>query len=228
MKKTDDKVTKRLRDIPNIYADRTESAQVSARRYMEGWEEAKVAVRCGSAPDMRAGLGLTIKQFAQLLEVSEQTASYLCCFMRELTFAQELLLVHAVDFARKQGYVSDKNKHFKKLMAFLHGDEDADPRIDEVKGLLKELINGEFSGEISQHKISIVFFENSRTFSDVRAKGDRIILRLNANNWNEDGESVALKSILRHELLHISTGLDDDDPKFKAEARKRKIDIWNV
>lgn len=121
-----------------------------------------------------------------------------------------------------------ENKNFNALMNFVHGKDTEDPRVDEVKKILLELMNGEFSGEISQEKFRITFMENTRQIAYVRAEGDRIILRLNANLWDKDGNASALKSILRHELLHVSTGLDDDDPKFKAEARKRGIDIWNV
>jgi len=102
------------KDLPNFYAPRSGQAKIDAREYMQGWEQAKIAVRCPPAREVRQMLNLSIKQFAQLLDISERQVSYIEIGMRELTFAQKLLVVKALDIAKSKGY--------------LKGDEDYDAR----------------------------------------------------------------------------------------------------
>lgn len=94
------------KDYPNFYAPKTGERKLDARRYMEDWQRAKIAVRCPSAREARRTLGLSVKQFAQLLEVSERTVNRLDVGMLELTTAQKMLLVKALDIARKKGFLS--------------------------------------------------------------------------------------------------------------------------
>jgi len=94
------------RKLPNFYAPRTGEEKFNARRYMQDWEQAKIAVRCPSAREARRTLGLSVKQFAELLEVSERTVNRLDVGMLELTFAQKMLIVKALDIARKKGFLS--------------------------------------------------------------------------------------------------------------------------
>jgi len=102
------------KNLPNFYAPRSGEEKINAREYVRSMEEAKIAVRCPSAREARRMLNLSIKQFAQLLDISERQVSYLDVGMRQFTFAQKLLIVKAFDIAKKRGY--------------LKGDEDYDAR----------------------------------------------------------------------------------------------------
>lgn len=95
------------RDLPNFYAPRTGEEKFNARKYMEDWQRAKIAVRCPSAAEARRILGLSVIQFAELLEVSERTVNRLDVGMLELTFAQKILIVKALDIARKKGFLKE-------------------------------------------------------------------------------------------------------------------------
>ena len=95
------------KDYPNFYAPRTGEEKLDARKYMEDWEKAKIAVRCPSACEVRQILGLSVKQFAALLDVSERTVNRLDVGMLELTFAQKILLVKALDIAKAKGLIGD-------------------------------------------------------------------------------------------------------------------------
>jgi len=95
------------RDLPNFYAPRTGEEKLDARKYMQDWEKAKIAVRCPSAREVRQTLGLSVKQFAALLDVSERTVNRLDVGMLELTFAQKILLVKALDIAKAKGLIGD-------------------------------------------------------------------------------------------------------------------------
>lgn len=95
------------KDLANFYAPRSGQAKFDAREYMKGWEQAKIAMHCPSARVARQTLNLSIKQFAQLLDISERQVSYLDTGWRELTFAQKLLIVKALEIAREKGLIGD-------------------------------------------------------------------------------------------------------------------------
>lgn len=95
------------RDLPNFYAPGSGEEKFNARKYMEEWEKAKIAVRCPFVREARRTLGLSVKQFAELLEVSERTVNRLDVGMLEPTFAQEILIVKALDIAREKGFLSE-------------------------------------------------------------------------------------------------------------------------
>lgn len=105
---------KDLKNFPNFYAPRTGEEKLDAREYMRGWEQAKLAMKCPHPKEARRILNLSIKQFAQLLDISERQVSYLECNMRQITFAQRILINKAIEVAHKKGY--------------LKGDDDYDAR----------------------------------------------------------------------------------------------------
>lgn len=67
-------------------------------------------------------------------------------------------------------------------------------------------------------------------YASISKVDGKVYLRVNPANWERNpgfGEG-ALRAVLRHECLHLETGLDDRDPRFKQAARERGIDIWRV
>jgi len=96
-----------LKKIPNFYAPKSGKEKFDAREYMKGWELAKAAMKCPGPKEARRILNLSIKQMAELLDVSPRQISYLECNMRKLSFTQRFFLSKAIDIARKKGYIGD-------------------------------------------------------------------------------------------------------------------------
>lgn len=90
---------------PNFYAPRSGQENIDARSLMKGWEEAKIAMRFPGIKEARMTLGLNQEQMAKLLDVSSRQIAFFEVKMREPSFAQRLLVVHAIDYARKKGYI---------------------------------------------------------------------------------------------------------------------------
>jgi len=123
-----------------------------------------------------------------------------------------------------------KDDQFRELLKIVQG---KDVRGDEVKEVLEELLRGEFKDDIEETKFSIYLEDREdRSLADVKVKNGRVILWINPQNWeNNSGftKGGGLRALLRHELLHIALNeADDEDPVFKAEARRKGIDIWCV
>lgn len=87
--------------MPNFYAPRAGEEKLNAQKFIEEWEKARKATHCLSACEARLFLGLSIKQFAELLEVSERTVSKLTAGVIKFNFAQKLLINMAIELYEK-------------------------------------------------------------------------------------------------------------------------------
>jgi len=87
--------------LPNYYVPRTGEQKLNAQKFMEEWEKIKKATYCPSPREARQFLGLSIKQFAELLEVSERQVSKFTAGTIEFTFAQKLLINWAIEIYKK-------------------------------------------------------------------------------------------------------------------------------
>lgn len=128
-----------------------------------------------------------------------------------------------------------ENERFEKLLIALKGKDIWDVRLEECKAIIKELVNSDF-GDI-RYGLEKIFIQIARlpsgktmamTIEDKKPGQFRIIIE--KANWerNPDFGKTGLRMILAHELLHVETGLEDRDPRFKQAARERGIDIWRV
>lgn len=113
-----------------------------------------------------------------------------------------------------------KEGQFQELLKSIQGDEG---EASFIKATLGELLNGEFEG-IADKKFKVTIKElDSQTLAESMTLGEVALLTIDPRCYPN------LKEILRHELLHVELGgLKDHEPRFKYEARKRGISIWNV
>jgi len=119
---------------------------------------------------------------------------------------------------------------FESLLSAVKGMDRAERREAEVKRVLTELLTGEFAG-VKETKFKIMLKEpEGGGCAAISKVDDQVYLWVNPKNWerNPRFSEGALLAVLKHELLHIETGLGDCDPQFKEAARERKIDLWNV
>ena len=125
-----------------------------------------------------------------------------------------------------------KDNQFRELLKIVQGKDVYDVHADEVKEILGELWVGEFK-EIEEKKISIDLRKRlgDRSLADVKVKDGKVIIWINPKNWENNPNFTkggALRSLLRHELLHVAINDTDDSPFFKMVARQKGVDIWNV
>ena len=122
-------------------------------------------------------------------------------------------------------------RDFEKLMIAARGKDLAEIRAAEVKRVLEELLTGEFAG-VKETKFKVMLKEpEGGGCAAISKVDDQVYLWVNPKNWerNPRFSEGALLAVLKHELLHCELGfLDDTDSRFKAAARERKIDLWNV
>jgi len=99
--------------------------------------------------------------------------------------------------------------------------------------VLEKLLATEFTDVKDKIVIMLDFVDRRDRAGDVETnwifKGIALI-RIQTRNWllYPDFTKRYLVSLIRHELLHLSTGLGDDDPEFQKEARRRGIDIRGI
>lgn len=87
--------------LPHFYAPRAGEQKLNAQKFMEEWEKEKKATHCPSPHEARRFLGLSLKQFAELLELSERKISRLTAGLDEFSFAQKLLINMAIELYKK-------------------------------------------------------------------------------------------------------------------------------
>lgn len=115
-------------------------------------------------------------------------------------------------------------RNFESFMSAVKAKSLTEIRGAEVVRVLKELLSGEFA-EVKERKFKVILKKPSGGgLASVNKVDGKVLL------WIDPAfHEQSLRPLLRHELLHVLTGfLDDGDPAFKAQARKRKIDIWRV
>ena len=119
-------------------------------------------------------------------------------------------------------------RNFESFMSAVKGKDLAEIRGAEVERILRELLTNEFS-EVKETKFKVMLRKPETGGCGAVNKVDgRVCLWINPENWERDPDfsKESLKSLISHELLHVETGLDDDDPLFRLVAKKRGIDLW--
>ena len=82
-----------------------EVKELDPRRYLGNLELAKLAASAPSAEDLRAGLGLTVKQFCELMEIPERIYIFWRFGDLQPTFAQRILMAKIYQAAKKKGMI---------------------------------------------------------------------------------------------------------------------------
>ncbi|NQT80274.1 MAG: hypothetical protein HQ555_07795 [Candidatus Aminicenantes bacterium] len=119
-------------------------------------------------------------------------------------------------------------KQFKILLECVKGKETWKDRFDMIKEIIGELLGTEFHS--INKKILAVITDKLRSETVLGGATTRFkdyaIVHINVSNWKKPGfDKAKLREIIRHELLHIETGLTDDDPIFKRLARSANIPL---
>ena len=122
-------------------------------------------------------------------------------------------------------------KNFSLLISAIHGEKEPDweARLQECKRILEELWRGEFK-EIEAKRILVRIVPDGEIHSLAAMKEGQsggFTIFINRKIW-EGSEKDRLREILRHEMLHCSTGWGHEDPRFDVEAKKRKVFPWDV
>lgn len=133
-----------------------------------------------------------------------------------------------------------EEKIFKEFLRAVRGDEDDErvwkKRYAEIETIIRELMGKEFT-QIPTDKKIIVRITNNKTNLGERTAagigtlhfprgGDYTVLFIRASNWKRPGFSrESLRQVLRHELLHIETGMKDNNPAFQSIARTSNIPL---
>ncbi len=113
-----------------------------------------------------------------------------------------------------------EENQFQELLEAVQSSREVDTSF--IEATLKELVNTEFR-EIKARKIKVKIKDLGRAYAKAFSHDGIAYIYIDPKSYR------SLKEILRHELLHIELGgLSDEDPIFKAEARRRGIDIWCV
>jgi len=126
------------------------------------------------------------------------------------------------------------DKQFKEFYNSIHKDESqVDPwpeRLLECQEIVQKLWRTEFKDEIGGDKRIVVRITSEidtlASVAESITTPGKFILRVSKRLW-EAGRAARLKEILRHEMLHISTGLGHEDLKWDAIAKKRKVFPWD-
>ena len=78
------------------------------RKHLEELETAKKAVRCPHVQEARTDLFLSVKQFCELLEISEVDYWDMVGGGKQLSTNQKLFLVEALRIAKERGLIPDR------------------------------------------------------------------------------------------------------------------------
>lgn len=223
----------------------------SSEGYLESLELAKAAMYCPSSLEARRMLGLGSEELAKLLKVPEQDVWNWESGRGEPTVEQKIAIKKLLEIDKKRinphevkAKMNLTSSQFAKLLGIseleavsiesgrkdlnvyhklilkkaLSGEED----VSFVKAILKELVKTEFT-EIKENKFKVKITDLGRAYAESSSRNGIAYISIDPKSY------PSLRSILRHELLHLELGgLVDEDPRFKREARKRGIDIWNV
>ena len=107
----------------------------------------------------------------------------------------------------------EKNQFQELLKAVQNGEED----VSFIKATLRELLKTEFT-EIKERKFKVIIKDLGRAYAETSSRNGIAYILIDPKSYPN------LKSILRHELLHLELdGLDDKSPIFKAIARKLSL-----
>jgi len=131
-----------------------------------------------------------------------------------------------------------EDEKFKEFLMAVKGDGDDEATWErrelEVKRHIRELIETEFQS-ISMNKkkilVSITNKLREKALGSARmqakvADQDYGIVYINRSNWKKaEFDDSMLRQIIRHELLHIETGLGDSSPTFQRIARANGIPL---
>ena len=101
---------------------------------------------------------------------------------------------------------------------------------------LRKIFDSEFQELVSKYKkLRVVKWPNKEhSWACIDIQKGELIVWLNPEYERFFDKGTVLKSLFRHELLHIylkeiyGEVVGDEDPRFRFEARKRGIGIWYV
>lgn len=121
-------------------------------------------------------------------------------------------------------------RDFESLMFAIHGKKEPDweARLQECKRILEELWRGEFR-EIEAERIvvKIVPHEKISALAAMMEKpSGRFTIFVSRKVW-EGSKKERLRELMRHEMLHVSTGLGHEDPRFDIELQRIKAFPWD-
>lgn len=165
---------------------------------------------CGKAFSFSTGDPMTAAR-------TREDPSALCGDRRQMTRAatfREISFLEDIDM---------NEKDFDNLLRAARGCSGDDARMQDIRATLEALIRGEFR-ELSGRRFRLAWAtRGARHLASVKDDGGTVTVSI-----SRDVADAAIRPILRHELLHAATGRDDADPLFMREARRRKIDLWDV
>lgn len=120
-------------------------------------------------------------------------------------------------------------RDFGLFLSAVKGKSLAEIRGAEIERVLKELLAGEFA-EVKETKFKVMLKKPSGGgLASINKVEDQVYIWVDPENWKHSFSKEIIRSLMRHELLHLELGLmDDADPRFKQAARERGISIWNV
>lgn len=105
-------------------------------------------------------------------------------------------------------------------------------RPTQIEKIIRGLMSDEFAG-IKQRRVKIVIKkirESIRAIAAVKSNDDKIVIFLDENylsgiKFFEGKNEHVVRELLRHELAHVLTGKDDDDPAFWQACSERGIKV---
>lgn len=130
-------------------------------------------------------------------------------------------------------------RQFQDLFLAVHKKEKSaweepnwEEKLEDCKRIIQELWAGEFKDLIDKDKqifVRMVTYEQIGALASVADKEqNRAVINVSRKIWKVPRLKARLKQILRHEMLHISTGLGDKDLRFNVEAQERKVFPWDI
>jgi hypothetical protein len=122
-----------------------------------------------------------------------------------------------------------EDKKFDRFLQLTRGWTLDNVRMTEVREALVDLLMTEFRN-LSRKRFKVRWMDdNERASAQIAEVEGSVYLWINSDNWKVPGfAEKGLTALLRHELLHIETGLGDDNPGFRREARSRGIQTWSI
>ena len=136
----------------------------------------------------------------------------------------------------KSGWRLEMNqKNFESLLSATRNENVWDIRLAECRAVIEDLTRDGGDFEDIRYGTEKILIQIAHLPSDTMAQTTedgpgRHRITINTACWetNPNFRKTGLRHVLKHECLHVLTGAGDRDPHFKAEARRRGIDLWTI